>query len=170
MRPFQAWARRGRIRFFLPWLRPGDRILEIGPGDGWFRRAVEGAIPVGYLTVDPRGPADICGDVRNWPRLGLETGSFDAIIAFEVVEHTPCFPECHELLRSGGRLLVTTPMPHFDWLLKLFEILRLTQERTSKHTNLVVVTAVPGFMVEKARHPFGIGQWAVLRKVDRAAA
>lgn len=169
MRPVQAWARNGRTHFFLPHLHPGDRVLEIGPGEGWFRKAVERAIPIRYQTIDTHAPADIRGDVRNWRRYGLTGGSFDAIVAFEVVEHTPCFSECHELLRSGGRLLVTTPVPQFDWLLKLFETLHLTQKRTSDHNNLVSVNAVPGFVLEKARYPFGLGQWVILRKVESAA-
>jgi SAM-dependent methyltransferase len=168
MRPVQAWARQRRIRFFLPYLRPGDRVLEIGPGDGWFRRAVEAVLPVRYLTIDLRAPADIRGDIRDWKRHGLVAGSFDAIVAFEVVEHTPCLAECHELLKPGGRLFVTTPMPKFDRLLKIMESLHLAQKRTSEHTHLVLLNSIPGFAIERGRRPWGVGQWVVLRKSERS--
>lgn len=127
---------------------------------------MEAAIPVEYLTIDPKAPADLQGEVQDWQQQGLEGASFDAIIAFEVVEHTPCFPECHDLLKSGGRLLITTPMPQFDWLLRILENLRLVQKRTSPHSHLVSLRAVLGFILEKARYPFGVGQWAVLRKAE----
>ncbi|MGH8094363.1 MAG: class I SAM-dependent methyltransferase [Chthoniobacterales bacterium] len=166
IRPVQAWARNARVRFFLPQLHSGDRILEIGPGDGWFKKALAGSMRVDYVTIDVNAPADVRGDVREWRQCGLKPQSFDAIVAFEVVEHTPCFRECHDLLKSGGHLLITTPMPRFDSLLRMFENLHLTQKRTSEHTNLVSVKTVPGFILEKVRYPFGLGQWAVLRKVE----
>jgi cyclopropane fatty-acyl-phospholipid synthase-like methyltransferase len=164
MRPVQAWARKNRARFFLPFIKPNDRILEIGSGEGWFRAIVDDAIPVDYLTIDIAAPADISGDIRDWREHGLRESSFDAIVAFEVVEHTDCFAEASQLLKPGGRLLVTTPMPHADWFLKILEALRLTQQRTSPHSNLRYLKTVRGFDFEKRRNPFGLGQWAVLRK------
>jgi cyclopropane fatty-acyl-phospholipid synthase-like methyltransferase len=164
MRPVQAWARQNRIRYFLPSIQPSNRVLEIGSGDAWFRSAVESAVPVEYVTIDIEQPADIRGDIRDWRQLGLQAAYFDVIVAFEVVEHVDCFQECLALLRPGGLLLITTPVPHMDWLLKVVEALRLTQQRTSPHSNLVYLETVKGFVHEKARTPWGLGQWAVLRK------
>ena len=164
MRPLQAWARDGRIRFFLPFIRDGEDVLEIGSGDGWFRRAVEASRSVSYLTIDLRSGADIQGDIRDWRKVGLQPESFDVVIAFEVVEHTDCFRESLELLKPGGLLLITTPMPHADWLLKLLELLRLAQRRTSPHSNLVYLRSVRGFSTVEMRTPYGLVQWAVFRK------
>jgi len=167
MRPLQRWARKARIRFFLPFLHRDDRILEIGSGDGWFRKAVESAMSVDYTTIDIDAPADIRDDILNWRKHGLQPFSFDAIVAFEIVEHADCFRDIYELLRPGGLVLITTPMPHTDWLLKVLEGLRLTQKRTSAHDNLVYLVDIPGFNAEKTRNPFGLGQWGVFRKVTR---
>jgi cyclopropane fatty-acyl-phospholipid synthase-like methyltransferase len=164
MRPVQLWARRKRIHYFLPFIKPGDRVLEAGSGEGWFRRAVEASVPVDYTTVDIDAPADIRGDIRDWRKHGLEPGSFNVIVAFEIIEHTDCFRDSHELLKPGGLMLITTPMPHADWLLKVLEALHLTQKRTSPHANLVYLRNVPGFLQESLVTPFGIGQWAVFRK------
>ena len=164
MRPVQAWARKHRIQFFLPYFRPSDRVLEIGPGEGWFQKAIREALPVDYVTIDTHAPADIQGNIRDWRKHALELGSFDVIVAIEVVEHTDCFEECRELLKPGGLMLVTTPMPQFDRILKLLEIVRLTQKRTSPHNNLTYLKRVPGFTIKKARYPFRLGQWVVLRK------
>ncbi len=165
MRPVQSWARKNRIRFFLPFIQTGERVLEVGSGEGWFRRAVEERVQVNYTTLDMNAPADIVGDIRDWRDHGLQAASYDVIVAFEVVEHTDCFRESFELLKSGGLMLITTPMPHSDWVLKLLEFLYLTQKRTSEHSNLVYLKNIPGFVPEKLRHPFGLGQWAVFRKM-----
>jgi cyclopropane fatty-acyl-phospholipid synthase-like methyltransferase len=164
MRPVQAWARKNRIRFFLPHLRPGSDVLEVGSGEGWFRKAAEAAVPLTYTTLDIDAPADIRGDIRDWREHGLQPSTFDVIVAFEIVEHTNCFAESYELLRPGGLMLVTTPMPHADWLLKILETLHLTQKRTSPHSNLMYLRNIPGFIPEKFRRPFGLGQWVVFRK------
>lgn len=164
MRPVQAWARKNRIRFFLPYIKPNDHILEIGSGEGWFRHAVEKDVPTDYLTIDIAAQADIHGDIRDWRKHGLQAASFDIIVAFEVVEHTDCFAEAFLLLKPGGRLLITTPMPHADWILKILEALRLTQQRTSPHAHLLYLSTVRDFVYEKGRNPFGLGQWAVFRK------
>src|SRR5262249_20050238 len=114
MRPIQAWARKKRIKFFLPYIQSGQNVLEIGAGEGWFRDTVNQAMPVRYTTMDVESPADIQGDIRHWKQLQLSEASYDVIVAFEVVEHVDCFRECWELLKPGGRLLITTPMPHMD--------------------------------------------------------
>ena len=165
MRPIQAWARRKRIEFFVPYLKRNDRVLEIGPGEGWFRKAVEAVGPAEYVTIDTDAPADIKGDIKQWRPLGLEPSSFDVIVAFEVVEHVDCFQECYDLLKPSGRLFITTPLPHADWLLKLLEALWLTQKRTSPHSNLVYLRSIPGFAKQEARNVFGIGQWGVFHKI-----
>src|SRR2546421_3882279 len=113
MRPVQAWARRNRIRFFLPHLHHNDKILEIGSGEGWFQKAVEAVMQIKYVTIDTHAPADMRGDICDWRKHGLTASSFDAVVAFEVVEHTDCFKECFELLKPGGRMLITTPVPRF---------------------------------------------------------
>jgi cyclopropane fatty-acyl-phospholipid synthase-like methyltransferase len=94
MRPLQRWARNARIRFFLPFLHRGDRILEIGSGDGWFRKAVESAMSVDYTTIDIDAPADIRDDILNWRKHGLQPFSFDAIVAFEIVEQCRTLTGC----------------------------------------------------------------------------
>jgi 2-polyprenyl-3-methyl-5-hydroxy-6-metoxy-1,4-benzoquinol methylase len=164
MRPLQAWARKKRIEFFVPYISPNDRVLEIGPGEGWFRNTVEKLMSVDYVTVDTDAAADIERDIKQWPTYNLQAGSFEVVVAFEVVEHVDCLKECYDLLKPGGLLLLTTPLPHADWLLKILEALWLTQKRTSAHSNLIYLRSIPGFAKQRGRTVFGIGQWGVFRK------
>lgn len=148
----------------MPQIGKDDLILEIGPGSGWFRPALLEAGRLNYKCVDLNPPADFVGDIRQWSRLGLKADSFDVIVAFEVVEHVDCFSECFQLLRHGGRLLMTTPVPHFDWFLKILEIIGVNQKRTSPHSNLVYLSKVSWLGPRRIRTVIGMSQWGIFVK------
>ena len=111
-----------RRAFLLAHVRPGERALDLGCGEGLFTAllAQEGADAVGvdvaeaalvrarakhpgpaYLLAPPGGP------------LPLEDSSADLVWASEVIEHVAdtarWLSEVRRVLRSGGRLLITTP-------------------------------------------------------------
>jgi 2-polyprenyl-3-methyl-5-hydroxy-6-metoxy-1,4-benzoquinol methylase len=109
--------------------------------------------------------ADIVGDIWNWRSLGLEAHSFDAIIAFEVVEHGDFAEPLHDLLKPDGLLVVTTPVPRVDPMLKVLEAMRLLQRRTSPHSHLIDLRKFPRFEIVQLQNKLGISQWAVLRPI-----
>lgn len=156
-------ARRGKVRYFLPQVPADAKILDIGCGDGWFSRS---AVQRGYRHVtgiDLFPPADVVGDVRKWRDLGLAPRSFDAIVAFEVVEHGDFSDAMHELLKPTGLLMLTTPIPFMDPVCRLLESLRLLQRRTSPHTHLIDLRRFPRFTVVDRQTRAGVSQWAVLK-------
>jgi SAM-dependent methyltransferase len=157
-------ARRRKVAYFLQPIPRDARILEVGCGTGWVGEYLRGHGWTGYVGLDVRPPADVVGDVRDWRDLGLRPASFDVIVAFEVVEHVDCWQACHELLRPGGRMLVTTPEPHRDWVLRVLEAMRLNQRRTSPHDHLVYLDRAPCFARRQVRVVAGLSQWGVLAK------
>ncbi len=161
-------AREKKTRYFLDRLPKDARVLEVGSGDGWFAEHARARGYARYTTLDTGPAADITGDIRDWRALGLEPASFDAILAFEVVEHVPCFQETHDLLRPGGLLLLTSPAPRWDWCCRLLEAARLTQRRTSPHAHLIDFREVPLFEPVVLRRPLVIAQWGVFRKAGAA--
>src|SRR5271167_4894062 len=111
-----------RSNFLLGNVRKGERVLDVGCGEGRF--AVElirtGAEVVGLdVAAEPlrrareRHPEL---DLRQmaaegaWP---LEDASFDAVWAGEVIEHVAdtagWLSEARRVLRSGGSLIASTP-------------------------------------------------------------
>ena len=118
----------------------------------------------GYVGIDLKEPADIVGDIRSWQQLGLKPGSFDYIIAFEVIEHVDIFQECFELLKDDGELMLTTPVPHMDWILKLLEIAGLNQKRTSPHDNLIYLDKIKLFKPIELKNIAFLSQWGKFKK------
>jgi 2-polyprenyl-3-methyl-5-hydroxy-6-metoxy-1,4-benzoquinol methylase len=114
------FARRGG--FLLGHVRAGERVLDMGCGEGRFAAELArmGAHPVGIdVAAEPlrraleRHPEL---DLRQmsaegaWP---LQDASFDAVWAGEVIEHVAdtagWLSEARRVLRSGGSLLLSTP-------------------------------------------------------------
>ena len=160
------FARRMKIRFFLDPIPKDARILEIGSGDGWVGKYLRTNGWSHYVGIDIYPPADVVGDIRNWQALGLRAESFDIIVAFEVAEHVDCFKECHDLLKPGGRMLISTPLPRADWILRWLERIGLNQRRTSPHDHLVYLRDVAWFARKDVKTVGGLSQWAIFIKEE----
>jgi 2-polyprenyl-3-methyl-5-hydroxy-6-metoxy-1,4-benzoquinol methylase len=163
--PVSRLARRRKVKHFLSWVGHDAQILDVGCSTNWFKQAARSRGWTNVTGIDLQPPADIVGNIFEWESLGLTAGSWDAITAFEVIEHGDFAPVLHRLLRPGGLLFATTPVPSMDPVCQALERLRLVQRRTSPHTHLTKLTEVPGFEVVDYKIKAGISQWAVLRSV-----
>ncbi len=158
------YARKRKIEFFLKPIPKDARVLEIGCGAGWVGDYLRDNGRCHFVGMDLVPPADVVGSITDWRQLGLEPESFDVIVAFEVVEHVDCFAECYDLLKPGGRLLLTTPLPHMDWIEKILERIGLSQRRTSPHDHLVYLRDVACFEDKRIRTFGFLDQWGILEK------
>jgi 2-polyprenyl-3-methyl-5-hydroxy-6-metoxy-1,4-benzoquinol methylase len=111
-----------RRSFLLSHIRAGERVLDVGCGEGHFASALlsAGAEVVGIdVAAEPlrrgheRHPEL---DLRQMPTEGawpLQDASFDAVWAGEVIEHVAdtagWLSELRRVLRSDGILLLSTP-------------------------------------------------------------
>jgi SAM-dependent methyltransferase len=111
-----------RRRFLLEHVAAGERVLDVGCGEGWFATelARAGVLVMGIdVAEEPlrRGRQRDDGlDLRlvdadgPWP---LDDASFDAVWAGETIEHVAdtigWLSEIRRVLRPGGRLLLSTP-------------------------------------------------------------
>lgn len=157
-------SRQRKLRLLRQHFSPGCSILEVGSGDGWLSaRLREAGFRV--TTMDLAGPADIVGDVTRWRELGLQPGSFDAVVAMEVIEHVDCLQALRSLCRENGLIMLSSPHPRWDWVMRLLERLHLSQPRTSEHTNLTDFAAIP-LPAKIRRRPLMIHQVAIF--INRA--
>jgi ubiquinone/menaquinone biosynthesis C-methylase UbiE len=118
----EPWAWKQRRALLLDEARPGEKVLDLGCGAGRFVRALQGhgAHPIGVEIAEAalhRARANAPNtDLRlaepDEP-LPLEDSSVDLVWCSEVLEHVAdtahTLSEIRRVLRTGGRLLVTTP-------------------------------------------------------------
>jgi SAM-dependent methyltransferase len=150
--------------YFLDTVSKDDVVLEIGCGDGWVGRYLRDRGIQRVIGIDTTPSATVVGDIREWKSLGLKAQSFDAIIAFEVIEHVDCMDDCFALLKPGGRLLVTSPYPPADRLLEKLEKWKLNQPRTSPHDHLMYLKETNQFEITKMWRPLWMSQWCIFRR------
>jgi SAM-dependent methyltransferase len=111
-----------RRRFLLAHVRRGDRVLDLGCGDGAFAAALMGAgaevtgvdvAEEALRRARRRAPAADLLHVREGEPLPLAEDAFDVAWAGEVLEHAAdvvgLLAEIRRVLRWGGLLLATTP-------------------------------------------------------------
>ncbi|MBZ5602593.1 MAG: class I SAM-dependent methyltransferase [Acidobacteriia bacterium] len=165
---FSDIAREKKCRFFLDPIPKGSHVLEVGCGFKWVGEYLKAKGHQNYIGLDLFPPADIVGNIKDWRTLGLREESFDFIVAFEVLEHEPCAKECFDLLKPGGKLLATSPVPSMDWVMKTFELCGLNQPRTSPHDHLVDFRTVSHFELTSYRRIAGLSQWGIFTRQPRS--
>jgi 2-polyprenyl-3-methyl-5-hydroxy-6-metoxy-1,4-benzoquinol methylase len=108
------------LEFVRPHLKAGDRVLDIGCGDGALVRTLQqfGATPMG-VDLDPEGARFIERTYRipvvvaPFEQATFADGRFDAVVATHVIEHffepVEAMRKMRRLLKPGGLLVLETP-------------------------------------------------------------
>jgi SAM-dependent methyltransferase len=111
-----------RRAFLLERVSAGERVLDLGSGDGTFAalllragcRVVMADVAAAALRrARERAPEAAAVELVEGAALPFEEDAFDVVWAGEVLEHVAdvvgLLAEVRRVLRWGGRLLVTTP-------------------------------------------------------------
>jgi 2-polyprenyl-3-methyl-5-hydroxy-6-metoxy-1,4-benzoquinol methylase len=154
-------SRRRKFALLVKHLPARSRVLEVGTGDGWFAERLRQR-GHSVITLDLAAPADVVGDIHDWRNLALEEKSFDAVVAMEVIEHVDCLEELCALCKQNGLIMLSSPHPNWDWVMKILERVHMTQPRTSEHFNLTDFATIDLVRVVFLR-PLFVHQVAIFR-------
>jgi SAM-dependent methyltransferase len=129
-------------------IRPGERVLDVGCGEGAFRRHIPESI---YTGLDPFAPEDRGAHVV---RESLEAhaarhaGCYDVVCAFQVLEHTAdplsLARGMARLLRPGGLFIVAVP----SWPSPIVEIPNFPSNAPPHHLSWWNVEALQALSAE----------------------
>jgi SAM-dependent methyltransferase len=127
----QRW-RIGQAKRFIP---VQSRVIDIGAHEGELFAALGQRLQWGY-GVEPLCPAIMVRDrfmvvPGYFPAQCPPEGKWDAVTMLAVLEHVPTSEQpalaaaCHEMLKPGGRVIITVPSKAVDHILAALRFLRL---------------------------------------------
>lgn len=132
-----------RMLVFKEWLRsylkPGAKILDIGCGDGVFAKLMPEFEWYGVDINIEKAKANLGDNAFEQdlmkPPYPFESGTFDAIVCSEVLEHLwdlrVVHKEAKRLLKRDGVYVISTP--NFDWITNHLEHFRRIMQDRHNH-------------------------------------
>ena len=105
-------AERDEYAIVAGYLRPGDRVLDVGCGNASFRAVIP---QTHYVGLDPNMGKVIAGVVAETltDHLAAHAGEYDAVCAFQVIEHVEdpraFFAEMLRAAKPGGLAVLGVP-------------------------------------------------------------
>jgi 2-polyprenyl-3-methyl-5-hydroxy-6-metoxy-1,4-benzoquinol methylase len=157
LKPLDRILQRWRFSKARPFIRIGDRILDIGCGDGGFFRYLAERLGFG-VGIEPTLSGPVAADryrliPGRFPDSLATTERFDVITMLAVLEHLPepavkeVPHRCRELLRPGGRVVITVPSPAVDTILHVLIKLRLMRgTAVHEHHGFEPANVPPAFL------------------------
>lgn len=135
MKSLDRYLRDARIARARAWIPAGASVLDVGSDDGEMFRQLQGHIgpSVGIepgldrKVIEP-GYELVPGLFPDAAPIGM---SFNVITMLAVLEHIPLDAQprladaCAELLKPGGRVVITVPSPRVDAILHVLLKVRL---------------------------------------------
>ncbi|MBI2517179.1 MAG: class I SAM-dependent methyltransferase [Opitutae bacterium] len=174
----QRWRMRQALRF----VPDNARLIDIGAHEGELFQALGARLGRGF-GVEPLARSELKADrylvaPGFFPAVRPAEGSWDAVTMLAVLEHIPIKEQpalaaaCRELLRPGGRVIITVPAKAVDHILAGLRFLRLIDGMSLEEhygfepEDTLRIFAAPDFrLVYRARFQCGLNHLFVFERV-----
>lgn len=186
MTRLDRFIQRMRIRQARSYVPSGGRVIDIGAHEGELFAVLGDHLAWGF-GVEPlidrtRHGANFVIEPGLFPAIRPARGGWDAVTLLAVLEHIPPAEQaamadaCHELLRPGGRVIVTVPSRAVDTVLSILRVLRLVDGMSLEQhygfdpRQTARLFAPPRFrLLRHARFQFGLNNLYVFENNCRTA-
>jgi hypothetical protein len=182
MKFLDRYIQRWRMRRALKHLPAELRLIDIGAYHGeLFER-------LGTRLIRGFGVEPLLQEQREATRYTIRPGYFpavrpqengwDAVTMLAVLEHIPTSQQqavaeaCYDLLRTGGRVVITVPTGVVDWILAVLRFLRLIDGMSLEEhhgyepADTARIFAPPRFrLVQHSRFQFGLNHLFVFERM-----
>jgi SAM-dependent methyltransferase len=135
MKALDRFIQRWRMRQAMRFIPAGARLIDIGAHEGELFGALGARLGRGFGVEPLRQSAMVAPNFTIvpglFPAVRPPDGGWDAVTMLAVLEHVPTQEQpalaaaCHELLKPGGRVVITVPAKAVDHILAALRFLRL---------------------------------------------
>lgn len=185
MKQVDRWLQNWRIRQAAQWLPVQTRLIDIGAFHGETFEALGDQLSEGF-GIEPLLDARIKTSSYTiepgfFPDVRPTEGNWDAITMLAVLEHIPNEQQtaiadaCYELLRPGGRVIITVPAHAVDHILAVLKFLRLIDGMSLEEhhgfepSDTARIFSAPRFrLVKHTRFQLGLNHLFVFEKTESA--
>ncbi|HXC06458.1 MAG TPA: methyltransferase domain-containing protein [Bacteroidia bacterium] len=183
MKALDKYLQKVRIKNARRFIRKNDTVLDVGSVDGIMFEQWKGLIKKGFgidPVLDHKVETDLYTLIPGYfPDVCPEGQTYDAITLLAVLEHIP--PEvqnklaenCHRLLNSKGRVIITVPSPKVDDILavllklKLIDGMSLEEHYGFDPKSTPAIFSTPYFrLIHESHFQLGLNNLFVFEKAD----
>lgn len=182
MKPLDRFIQRWRMRKALRFIPPRGRVIDVGAHEGELFQALGDKLVRGF-GVEPLRRETLKAERFSvepgyFPSVRPAEGGWDAITMLAVLEHIPTEEQpslaaaCSELLRPGGRVIITVPAKAVDHILailsfaKLIDGMSLEQHYGFEPADTERIFAAPAFrLMHRSRFQGGLNHLFVFERL-----
>jgi SAM-dependent methyltransferase len=182
MKALDRFIQRWRMRQAMRFIPENARVIDVGAHEGELFLALGERLQRGFGIEPLRKEVLTTGNFTIvpgfFPAARPPAIGWDAVTMLAVLEHVPTKEQpalaaaCHELLKPGGRVIITVPAKAVDYILNVLRFLRLIDGMSLEEhygfepADTERIFASPGFrLLHRSKFQAGLNHLFVFERV-----